>query len=48
MPDLENQLPMDGAEFLEIEANDPLLPKADNGASHKSSRYFRRVHETIE
>jgi hypothetical protein len=57
--DLENQF-FDGAEFLEVEADEPLLGKAEqaesgnNGAndssrrSTKSSRYFRRVQETIE
>ncbi|KAG0646098.1 hypothetical protein D0Z07_8276 [Hyphodiscus hymeniophilus] len=58
--DLENQF-FDGAEFLEVEADEPLLPKAEsadkNGSSKsslrkstrtRSSRYFRRVQETIE
>ena len=57
--DLENQF-FDGAEFLEVEgeAEEPLLPKAEpNGSSRnsvrksertRSSRYFRRVQETIE
>lgn len=44
--DIENQF--DGAEFLEVEADEPLLPKTDHNSSRKSSRYFRRVHETIE
>jgi hypothetical protein len=50
--DIENAL--ETAEFLEVaglDANDPLLPKAESGtksSSRKSSRYFRRVHETIE
>jgi hypothetical protein len=48
--DIENQF-FDGAEFLEVEADEPLLPKAESGdksSSRKSSRYFRRVQETIE
>jgi hypothetical protein len=47
--DIENQF--EGAEFLEVEADEPLLPKAGTGdytSSRKSSRYFHRVRETIE
>ena len=50
--DVENAF--ESGEFLEVEgldANDPLLPKVESGSkssSRKSSRYFRRVHETIE
>ena len=56
--DLENQF-FDGAAFLEVEADQPLLSKAESAdksskssvrrsARTRSSRYFRRLQETIE
>jgi hypothetical protein len=52
--DLEHQF-FDETVFVEAEADEPLLSKADEGNENsssrkntKSSRYLRRVQETIE